>query len=290
MSRLETSSSGVVVEREGGTERYSADVVVVSCGAINSALLLLRSAGEAHPDGLANSSGVVGRHYMRHLSSVVMALSKEPNPTRFQKTLALNDFYLDDGAGGGPLGNIQMVGKSDGEQIAAEAPSWAGFVPPMAFGDLAYHSVDFWLMSEDLPLPENRVTLGRDGGAVIALHDTNQDAHAALRGKLEHLLGHLGLHRHLLPRNLYLGKQMDVSATAHQAGTVRFGGDPAASALDLDCKAHDLDNLYVVDGSMMPSVGAVNPALTIIANALRVGDHLLERLGPPRATRAANNN
>jgi choline dehydrogenase-like flavoprotein len=143
---------------------------------------------------------------------------------------------------------------------------------------MARHSVDFWLMSEDLPLPDNRVAIDRDGKVVLALRDTNREAHRRLTSKLEHMLAHLGLHRHLLPRNLYLGKRMDVAATAHQAGTVRFGLDPANSALDLDCKAHDLDNLYVVDGSFLPSIGAVNPALTIMANALRVGDRLLERL------------
>ncbi|MQA73642.1 MAG: FAD-binding protein [Solirubrobacterales bacterium] len=284
VSKLETGSAGrevagVLVEREGESERYSADVVVVACGAINSALLLLRSAGEGHPNGLANGSDVVGRNYMRHLSSVVMALSKEPNPTRFQKTLALNDFYFGADDSEYPLGNIQMVGKSDGEQIKGEAPAWAGIAPVMAFEDMARHSVDFWLMSEDLPLPDNRVTLDGDGNAVIALRDTNLESHKRLRSKLEHRLSDLGMHRHLLPRNLYLGKQMDITATAHQAGTVRFGSDPAASALDLDCKAHDLDNLYVVDGSFLPSIGAVNPALTIIANAMRVGDRLLERLG-----------
>jgi choline dehydrogenase-like flavoprotein len=282
VSRLQTGSagreiSGVEVRRDGRTERYSADVVVVAGGAINSALLLLRSADEHHPDGLANGSGVVGRHYMRHLSSVVMALSKEPNLTRFQKTLALNDYYLGDGDEE-PLGNIQMVGKSDGEQITAEAPEWAGFVPEMAFSDIARHSVDFWLMTEDLPLADNRVTLHSDGGAVLAQHDTNRDAHHKLRSKLQHHLGHLGMHHHLLPRKLYLGKQLGIEATAHQAGTVRFGTDPQSSALDLDCKAHELDNLYVVDASFMPSVGAVNPGLTIIANALRVGDRLAERL------------
>ena len=283
VSRLETSASGrevasVHVERDGEPERYSADIVVVACGAINSALLLLRSANDRHSNGLANSSDVVGRHYMRHLSSVVMALSIEPNPTQFQKTLALNDFYFGADDFEYPLGNIQMVGKSDGEQIKGEAPAWAGFAPVMAFEDMARHSVDFWLMSEDLPLPDNRVAIDRDGNVVLALRDTNREAHRRLTSKLEHMLGHLGFHRHLLPRNLYLGKLLDVAATAHQAGTVRFGTDPASSVLDLDCKAHDLDNLYVVDGSFLPSIGAVNPALTIMANALRVGDHLVERL------------
>ncbi|HZS01597.1 MAG TPA: GMC family oxidoreductase [Chloroflexota bacterium] len=282
-TRLETNASGstvttVHVERDGQAEQYSGDIVVVACGAINSAALLLRSANDKHPTGLANRSDVVGRFYMRHISSAVMALSVEPNPTQFQKTLALNDFYAGADDSEYPLGNIQMVGKSDGEMLKGEAPFWAGWAPVMAFEDMARHSVDFWLTSEDLPLPDNRVTLNAQGEIVLAQHDVNMEAHRRLTAKLEDIVSHAGMHEHLFPRNLYLGKIMDISATAHQNGTVRFGRDPQTSALDLNCKAHDLDNLYVVDASFFPSCGAVNPALTIIANALRVGDHLLERL------------
>ncbi len=284
VTRLETSASGrevvaVHAERGGQPERYSADVVVVACGAVNSAALLLRSAGDQHPTGLANASDVVGRHYMRHISSAVMAISREPNPTQFQKTLALNDYYFGADDSEFPLGNVQMVGKSDGEMVKGEAPFWAGWAPVRPFEEIARHAVDFWLTSEDLPLPENRVTLTRDGGIVLSQHDVNQEAHHRLTRKLEGLLEHVGMEPHLLPRNLYLGKVMDVSATAHQAGTVRFGQDPQTSALDVHCRAHEVDNLYVVDGSFFPSIGAVNPALTVIANALRVGDHLVARLG-----------
>jgi choline dehydrogenase-like flavoprotein len=283
VQRLETSASGreistVHVQRNGQAEQYSADLVVLSAGAINSAALLLRSANDQHPHGLGNSSDTVGRYYMRHISSAVMAVSREPNPTLFQKTLSLNDFYSGADDSAYPLGNIQMVGKSDEEMIKGEAPSWAGWAPLMPFEEIARHSVDFWLTSEDPPLPENRVTLNGQGNIVLTQHDTNLEAHERLTAKLKNLLGEIGMHPHLLPRNLYLGKLMDVSATAHQAGTVRFGSDPKTSALDLNCKAHDLDNLYVVDGSFIPAIGAVNPALTIMANALRVGDHLLERM------------
>jgi len=283
VTRLDTSPSGrevtaVQVVRDGQPETYQAGIVVVACGAINSAALLLRSANEQHPNGLANSSDVVGRYYMRHLSSAWLAISREPNPTRFQKTLGLNDFYFGADDSPHPLGNIQMVGKSDGEMIKAEAPSWAGWAPTMAFDEVAEHAVDFWLTSEDLPLSDNRVTVDAEGRIHLALHDTNQEAHHRLIAKLKSLLGQVGIEERLFPRSLYVGKMMDISATAHQNGTVRFGTDPRASALDLMCKAHDLDNLYVVDGSFFPSPGAVNPALTIIANALRVGDHLIERL------------
>ncbi|MFE7780248.1 GMC oxidoreductase [Streptomyces nigrescens] len=286
--RLETDATGrtvtrVVAELENGaTEGFSADIVVVACGAVNSAVLLLRSANDKHPGGLANSSDVVGRHYMRHNNLALMAVSKEPNPTRFQKTLALNDWYLGADDWEYPLGGIQMLGKSDSDQIHGEAPRWAGAVSPdMPFEVLAHHAVDFWLCGEDLPLPGSRVTLDKDDAIHLALDEKNNIAALKrLQNKLQGMLGHLGMHEHhLLDHSIYLHKGMPIGATAHQAGTVRFGDDPRSSALDVHCKAHDLDNLYVVDTSFFPSIGAVNPSLTAIANALRVGDHIAARLG-----------
>jgi len=283
VDRLETSGSGrevttVDVRRNGVQEQYSADVVVVSCGAINSAALLLRSANDKHPDGLANSSGVVGRHYMRHNNSALLAISKRPNPTVFQKTLALNDFYFRSEDWEYPLGHMQMLGKSDGEMLKGEAPDWAIWKPDLALDFMARHSLDFWLTSEDLPDPDNRITLNSESEIVLHLNVNNMEGHRRLIAKLKGMLESLDCHQHLLPHSLYLGKQIPIGGTAHQCGTIRFGRDPKSSALDVNCKAHDLDNLYVVDGSFFVSAGAVNPALTIIANALRVGDHLLERL------------
>ncbi|HVB33454.1 MAG TPA: GMC family oxidoreductase [Patescibacteria group bacterium] len=283
VERLETSASGrevtaVKVRRNGAEEIYSGDIVVVACGAINSAALLLRSAGEKHPEGLANSSGVVGRYYLRHENTALMAISIEPNPTVFQKTLAFADFYFRSEDWDYPLGLIQMLGKSDGAMLRGEAPGWASWMPEMTFEEMAEHSVDFWIATEDLPDPENRVTLGRDGQITLHLKETNVEAHERLIAKWKQLLGKLGFREHVIPRQLYLSKRIPIAGTAHQAGTVRFGTDPGGSALDVNCKAHDLDNLYVVDGSFFPSIGAVNPALTIMANALRIGDRLLDRL------------
>ncbi|MDH6135696.1 choline dehydrogenase-like flavoprotein [Kitasatospora sp. MAA4] len=285
--RLETDPSGrtvtaVVAElADGSRAEFAADLVVVACGAVNSAALLLRSANDRHPNGLANSSDVVGRHYMRHNNLALMAVSREPNPTRFQKTLALHDWYLGADDWDFPLGGIQMLGKSDAEQIRAEAPRWAGQLSPdLPFEVLAHHAVDFWLCGEDLPLPGNRVTLDGSDRIRLTLDERNNTAGLdRLQHRLRSMLGRLGMHeQHLLPHSLYLHKTMPIGATAHQAGTVRFGTDPSDSALDVHCKAHDLDNLYVVDTSFFPSIGAVNPSLTAIANALRVGDHLLDRL------------
>jgi choline dehydrogenase-like flavoprotein len=287
VDRLETdaaggSVTGVVVRLDGEEEpvSFSADVVVVACGAVNSAALLLRSANDRHPNGLANGSDVVGRHYLRHNNLALMAVSKEPNPTRFQKTLALHDWYFGDEDWDYPLGGIQMLGKSDSEQIRAGAPRMAGkFSPEMPFEMIAHHAVDFWLCGEDLPLPTNRVTLRKDGSIQLTLDEKHNMAGVKrLRHRLQGMLGALGFEEHLLDHSIYLHKTMPIGATAHQAGTVRFGSDPASSALDPMCKAHELDNLYVVDTSFFPSIGAVNPSLTAIANALRVGDHIRERL------------
>jgi choline dehydrogenase-like flavoprotein len=283
VERLETDATGrtvtsVRVRRDGADEAYAGDIVVVACGAINSALLLLRSVSDSHPNGLANSSDVVGRHYMRHNNSAFTALSREKNLTKFQKTVALNDFYFGAPDWDYPLGHIQMLGKSHGESIAAEAGGWATALPETPFDVMAEHSVDFWLTSEDLPEKDNRVMYDRDGRVVLDLNENNLEGHARLKAKLKQLLEAADYHPHLLPRSLYLGKEIPIGGTAHQAGTIRFGRDPKTSALDLNCKAHDLDNLYVVDASFFVSIGAVNPSLTIIANALRVGDHLLERL------------
>ena len=284
VDRLETdpagrSVTGVHVTRHGQPERHTADIVVVACGALSSALLLLRSANDKHPNGLANGSGQVGRNYMRHNQSVLMALLREPNRTVFQKTLALTDFYFGADDWEYPLGLIQMCATSHAEQIKGEAlPSWLEWLPDMPFDQMAPHSMDFWLSSEDLPRPENRIHYDGDR-VVLDVTEQGQEAHRRLRKKLEHHMGRVGAHPVLMERRLYLGKDIPISGTAHQAGTARFGADPASSVLDLHCKAHELDNLYVTDASFFPSIGAVNPTLTIIANALRVAAHIQERLG-----------
>jgi choline dehydrogenase-like flavoprotein len=296
VSRLETSGSGrevtrVLVERDNQSESYSADIVVSACGAINSAALLLRSISDQHPRGLANGSDVVGRHYMGHVNSVLMALSRCPNPTVFQKSLALNDFYFGSKEWAYPMGHISFVGKLDGVTLSAGAPAIA---PGWTLDLMGKHSLDFWLTSEDLPDPENRVTLDRDGKIVLSYTPNNGEGHRRLTAKLESLMQQQSkcpahgrdCHQGLFSRNLFVGQRIPLAGVAHQNGTVRFGNDSRTSALDANCRAHEVDNLYVVDGSFFPSSGAVNPALTIMANALRVGDHILERLGAKRAEEA----
>jgi choline dehydrogenase-like flavoprotein len=251
------------------------DIVVVSCGAANTARLLLMSASDVHPNGLANSSDMVGRHFMFHNAMALVALSRRENPTVFQKTLSVNDFYLSAPDYPFPLGNIQMIGKSQGPMFRDDAPA---FAPGFTLDAMARHAVDFWLTAEDLGLPQNRVTLDAQNQIHLHYEFNNVESLTRLRSKLQGMLEHMDMHPHLIPNNVYLGKYIPIAGVAHQAGTCRFGTDPKTSVLDVNCKAHDLDNLYVVDTSFFPSIGAVNPSLTAIANSLRVGEHLLERL------------
>lgn len=282
--KLNTNAEGnvvneVIVEIEGKQEAFRSDIVVVSCGAINSAKLLLMSANDKHPKGLANGSDQVGRHYMFHNSQAVLALSAEPNLTKFQKTLALNDFYFGMEGFEYPMGNIQMLGKSLGPMYRGEKAIETALVPMMFLDEIAHHSVDFWLTTEDLPDPNNRITVDKQGKLTMHYTPNNQVPKNKLYEKFKSMLNLLDMHSHyLIPRHAYLKSDIPIAGTAHQAGTCRFGTDPTTSVLDLNCKTHELDNLYVVDASFFPSIGAVNPSLTIIANTLRIGDHLLERL------------
>ena len=283
--KLTTDTGGnsvkeVVVERDGEVEIFRGDIVVVSCGAANTAKLLLMSANEKHPNGLANGSDQVGRNYMYHNSMAVLAISREPNLTFFQKTIAKNDFYFGMDGSDFPMGNIQMVGKSVGEMYRGEKPVETALAPLGLLNDIARHAVDFWLSTEDLPNPDNRVTVDRQGRITLAYTPNNQAPKQKLYDKLKSMLQHLGMHPdYLIPRNAYLKTEIPIAGVAHQAGTCRFGRDPASSVLDVNCKAHELDNLYVVDTSFFVSIGAVNPSLTAMANAIRVGEHIAERLG-----------
>jgi len=282
--KLQTNASGtavteVVADVVGQREVFRGDIVVVSCGAANSAKLLLMSANDKHPRGLANGSDQVGRNYMFHNSQAVLAVSLEPNPTIFQKTIALNDFYFGMDGFEYPMGNIQMIGKSLGPMYRGEKPIETALLPMGLLDNLARHAVDFWLTTEDLPDPENRVTVNRAGDLTLSYTPNNQVARQKLYDKLKSMLGQLGMHpHHLIPRDIYMKTEIPLAGCAHQVGTCRFGADPKTSVLDVNCKAHELDNLYVVDTSFFVSIGAVNPSLTAIANSIRVSEHLLQRL------------
>jgi choline dehydrogenase-like flavoprotein len=281
--KLHTNANGtaiteVVADVAGQRDVFRGDIVVVSCGAANSAKLLLMSANDKHPNGLANGSDQVGRNYMFHNSQAVLAISLEPNATIFQKTIALNDFYFGMDGFEYPMGNIQMTGKSLGPMYRGEKPLETALLPMGLLDNLARHAVDFWLTTEDLPDPENRVTVNQAGNLTLSYTPNNQVARQKLYDKLKSMLSVLSMHPHLIPRNIYMKTEIPIAGCAHQAGTCRFGADPKTSVLDVNCKAHELDNLYVVDTSFFVSIGAVNPSLTAIANSIRVSDHLLRRL------------
>lgn len=280
VTRLKTDAAGsrvtsVEVERNGEQLSFSADIVVLSCGAINSAVLLLQSANSIHPEGLANSSGQVGRNFMKHNNGAMVGLStRKVNPTVFQKTLALNDFYFGEKDFKFPMGHVQLLGKVNKDMMALDAPPIA---PGMVLEQMAHHSVDWWITGEDLPDPDNRVRL-KNNQIVIEYSDNNGEGFDRLMKKWPQILKEVDCGCHIFPMDFYFKKRIPLQAVAHQCGTCRFGDDARTSVLDINCRTHDVDNLYIVDGSFFPSSAAVNPSLTIMANALRIGDHLLERL------------
>jgi choline dehydrogenase-like flavoprotein len=216
---------------------------------------------------------------MFHNCKAVVSLSKERNDTVFQKTLGINDFYFAGDGRDWPLGNIQMVGKSNAGAMKGEEPKLTLLAPRWSLEEVAKHAVDWWLTTEDLPMPDNRVTVDGNGDVHLAYRSTNDKEADGLYHELKTILNHTGMaDHHVLGKNFYMKMGIPVAGCAHQAGTCRFGADPATSVLDTDCKTHELDNLYVVDTSFFPSIGAVNPALTAMANAIRVGEHLVDRL------------
>jgi len=272
-ARILTSPSGrevtgVETTVEGKTRTFQGDIVVVSCGAINSAALLLRSGNDRHPHGLANSSDQAGRNYMVHLLGFMVAISKKPSTFVFEKSLGLNDFYWGEKGYPYPMGNVQTTGKVFPAMLAG---MFKEPLPGMTFEQMADHSTDWWFMTEDLPDPNNRITLDKET-IRISYTENNRASYERLLERWAEVLARAGACD--AQRNVKMGVQM----VPHQCGTCRFGADPKSSVLDLNCRAHDVDNLYVVDSSFYPSSAALNPTHTLLANALRVGDHLLERM------------
>ena len=289
VTKLETDGLGrtvteVVCDTAQGEERWTGDLVVLAAGAVNTACILLASANAAHPTGLANGSDQVGRNYAFHTLTAMVSLTAAPIDTTFPKTLAVNDFYWKDPNGGFdfPMGHIQLLEYMSGKTLEGQVSDWLppALAPDFIFSSVAERLLSFLVISEDLPMPENRVTLGPDGRINLAYTHNNLEGHERLVNTLRSALDGFVSHAHPLSQHrLELDSLLPLYGTAHQVGTTRFGTDPATSVLDVNCKAHELDNLYVVDSSFFVSAAAVNPTLTIVANALRVGDHLKERLG-----------
>jgi choline dehydrogenase-like flavoprotein len=294
VTRLHTNATGteiiaVEVQHDGplpkngdatAPERssYRGHIVAVCCGAINSAALLLKSANDRHPNGLANSSGMVGRHFMFHAADAILSLSFQRNDDSYMKTWGSNDFYLRDPNGeyDFPMGSVQPIGSFHHEMMKQDAPP---LTPGFVLETMKSHAVPWWLMTEDLPLPENRVQVvnGANGEPQIKLSytDNNIASFDRLKSRWIDVLKQAGHAESYIPFHAYFKKRIPLEGVGHQNGTCRFGADPTQSVLDLNCKAHDINNLYVVDASFFPSCGAVNPSLTIIANAIRITDHLL---------------
>jgi len=267
-TRLETDPTGrrieaVVYESGGETRRAHAKLVALAAGAVNSALLLLASANGALPNGLANRADQVGRHFMNHNSSAALAVDPfKRNDSIYQKTIGLNDFYLDDGRGGPPLGNVQLLGKISGAILKSQLRR----APEFALDLLAGHAVDFYLMSEDLPSPESRVRL--DGARVVLdWRRSNMAAQNGLVARMREVLRAAGF-------PIVLVKPFDRRTPSHQCGTIRMGNDPAKAAVDPYGRAFDHDNLFVIDASVLPTSAGVNPSLTVAALALRAADHV----------------
>jgi choline dehydrogenase-like flavoprotein len=281
--RLITNTSGKevkAVEANIGDRSYLfvGNIIVLSCGAINSAALLLRSANEKHPKGLANSTDLVGRNLMKQLMTVLVQITNTPNSGLFQRTRYINDFYWGDENFPYPMGHIQNSGGILQDVIFAESPPIlsvaAKLIPEFGLKRLAKRSIGWWLQTEDLPSPENRVRV-ENSKLYLDYTANNIEAHDRLIYRWINVLNSIDGNK----QSIYPRGETPIEVVAHQSGTCRFGEDPTTSVLDLNCRTHDMDNLYVVDSSFLPSISSTSPALTVIANALRVGEHLIDRLG-----------
>lgn len=280
VEKLETDASGKKVNKVIAlinNERviFGSDIVIVACGAVNSAALMLRSANNKHPHGLANSSDQVGRNLMLHHNGCLVAFTKKKNDCVFQKSLGLSDYYFNAPDSDLPLGEIQLMGRNDPDTILWLAEKIAA---GKTYEELRHMTIDFWLTAEDLPVPDNRVTLREDGSIKVNYNRTNYTAYEKLKDKLKQIFEQLGESDEDYRDVQWAGYDLDITGMSHQNGTMRFGEDPGTSVLDINCKAHDLDNLYVADASFFPSCGAFNPALTIAANALRISKHITEQV------------
>lgn len=287
VTQLHTSDSGetitaITAEVNGEEQLFSADIVVVSCGAINSAALLLRSANEQHPNGLGNSSGLLGRNLMKHLATTMVSLSAEPNRAVHQKTIGLSDFYWGEADFPYPMGLVQSTGNVKGNMLPGQAPDllapYIKATPEPVLDVIAQHATGWWLQTEDLPDSENRVQV-IDSQIHVDYTPNNIEARDRLVHRWSEVLKSIDQSvKHVIPFGIYPRSNQPLPTVSHQCGTCRFGHDPSSSVLDISCRTHDIDNLYVVDSSFFPSSSGINPTLTIVANAIRVSDHLKRQL------------
>jgi choline dehydrogenase-like flavoprotein len=264
--RLDTDATGrqvtaAQIRHQGREMQVRAKRFVVACGAVNTAALLLRSASETHPHGLANSSDQVGRNYMAHVTTFLLAIDpRRKNEAVYQKTVGINDWYGAGPTNEFPLGNVQGLGKLRGPQAKMGKP----WVPMPILDTVTEYTLDLFLQTEDLPLPENRVFLSSSNQVCLTRRETNLAAHRELIKRMKKVVRKAGF-------PIALTRSLGVEATSHQCGTARMGDDPASSVVDADLRAHDVENLWIADSSTFPSSAAVNPAITVAALALRLG-------------------
>jgi len=267
--------TSVMAVIDGERQIFGAGIVIVACGAVNSAALLLRSENEKHPQGLANSSGQVGRNLMLHHNGCLIAFTNKKNDAVFQKSFGIADYYHATGENEYPLGEIQLMGRNDPDTVISVGEE---LFTGKSYEELREMSIDFWVTAEDLPSADNRVLLKEDGSIQVNYTRNNYRAYEELKNKLKKIFERLGETDPDYKNTKWGGYDLDISGMSHQNGTLKMGTDPADSVVNTNCQAHDVDNLYVADASFFPSCGAFNPSLTIAANALRVGDHILERI------------
>jgi choline dehydrogenase-like flavoprotein len=268
--RLETDEanriSTVVYRQKGEEKRLSPGLVILAAGAIRSATLLLSSADGRNPDGLANSSDQVGRNFMNHNATFMLAIDpRSVNDSVYQKTIHFNDFYFDDGNGSGPLGQVQLLGRVTGPVLKSRLR----LVPEIALNLLSRRAVDWYLVSEDLPRKESRIRL--DGSRVVLeWRFSNMKAHETLVARVKERMRAAGY-------PILLSQLVDGRLPSHQCGTTRIGTDPAEYVSDPWCRSYDHQNLFIVDAGFLPTSAAVNPSLTVAAQALRVADYIRRR-------------
>jgi choline dehydrogenase-like flavoprotein len=266
VTRLETDATGreviaAHITHDGRRIQVRANKFVVACGAVNAAALLLRSASHAHPRGLANSSDQVGRNYMAHVTTFFLAIDpRRKNEAVYQKTIGINDWYTAGPTNEYPLGNVQGLGKLRGPQAKMGQPR----VPMPILDAVTQYTLDLFIQTEDLPLAENRVYLNSSNQICLTRRATNLAAHRELIKRMKKVVRKAGF-------PFVLTRSLGVEATSHQCGTARMGDDPATSVVDANLRAHDVDNLWIADSSAFPSSAAVNPAITVAALALRLG-------------------
>lgn len=270
IAHIKTSANGKEIVSAEGQHRgepvsIKAGYFVLACGAANSPAVLLRSQSSAWPEGIGNNYDQVGRHYMLQNQSALMSVRPfGKTDLTMQKTVGVHDFLFNAPGFPFPAGAIQTLGKLTGLMIQSAQP----YLPARVLDSMVARSIDWWMTSEELPDPNNRIQLGKDGQLEVTWRPNNEKAHAVLLANVKKMMRNAGY-----PFNFH--KRFGIAANAHQCGTLRLGFEPASSVCDPTGKIHGVDNLYVADASVFPSSTAMAPTLTLVALSLKMGQRLI---------------